>query len=413
MPEEARVLARVKLGETARGIDVAQLKKNQRHKLAAETFEGVAQRYLSERGKNNKSWPETRRLLEHDAIPVLASKPMAAITRGDIMALIDRTERRAPAVARALFAQLRPLFKWALDRQIIESNPIAGAKAPRAPSNRERTLDGNELRACWRGTASLGFPFSPIYRLLLLTGQRREEVAGMRWDEIDLEKGIWRLPSKGEFQPQRTKNGKEHVIDLSPQALAILEALRTEPRGLVFITTGKKPASFAKSLLLKRHAFRHESEIRLLFLGDPKDYLDGRYGYKVDPHDLVTQIMADPNRDRKYWLRDQEAIRKATNFVHEIKRSKIYDPPEWDSAIYHSATAVMTRSQSPSRWRSNRWMERFSLHLYAPLSPGQAGKSHSCWKRPCPQSRELRNYIKDQKPSPRRARRGSRAGHTH
>lgn len=88
---------------------------------------------------------------------------------------------------------------------------------------------------------------------------------------------------------------------------------------------------FADALLLKRHAFRHESEVRLLYFGDAATFDDkGLYRYEVDPHAMITQIMADPNRDRANWLTDKAAIAKATGFAGEIKRSKIYDAPEWD-----------------------------------------------------------------------------------
>lgn len=88
---------------------------------------------------------------------------------------------------------------------------------------------------------------------------------------------------------------------------------------------------FAEALLLKRHAFRHESEVRLLYFGDAATFDDkGLYRYEVDPHAMITQIMADPNRDRANWLTDKAAIAKATGFAGEIKRSKIYDAPEWD-----------------------------------------------------------------------------------
>lgn len=88
---------------------------------------------------------------------------------------------------------------------------------------------------------------------------------------------------------------------------------------------------FAEALLLKRHAFRHESEVRLLYFGDAATFDDkGLYRYEVDPHAMITQIMADPNRDRANWLTDKAAIAKATGFAGEIKRSKIYDAPERD-----------------------------------------------------------------------------------
>jgi len=88
---------------------------------------------------------------------------------------------------------------------------------------------------------------------------------------------------------------------------------------------------FAEALLLKRHAFRHESEVRLLYFGDAATFDDkGLCRYEVDPHVMITQIMADPNRDRANWLTDKAAIAKATGFAGEIKRSKIYDAPEWN-----------------------------------------------------------------------------------
>ncbi|MEN6542221.1 hypothetical protein [Parvibaculum sp.] len=95
------------------------------------------------------------------------------------------------------------------------------------------------------------------------------------------------------------------------------------------------PRRFAEGLLLKRHAFQHESEVRLLYFGDAKDYdANGLYRYAVDPHEMITQIMADPNRDRANWLADKAVLQQATGFTGEIKRSKIYDPPEWDAPSF-------------------------------------------------------------------------------
>ena len=96
---------------------------------------------------------------------------------------------------------------------------------------------------------------------------------------------------------------------------------------------------FAQSLLLKRRAFIHESEVRLIYFGDAKDCDDRLYRYQVEPHGMVTQIMADPNRDRAGWKADRAMIAAATGFQGEIKRSKIYDPPEWDAPKYVSDVA--------------------------------------------------------------------------
>ncbi|MBZ6380089.1 hypothetical protein B5C34_14560 [Pacificimonas flava] len=97
------------------------------------------------------------------------------------------------------------------------------------------------------------------------------------------------------------------------------------------------PSAFAKSLLLKRHAFRHEREVRLLYFREPQDQNnDSLHHYQVDPHAMITQIMADPNRDRREWERDKAAIATATEFKGKIKRSKIYDAPDWNPPSYSS-----------------------------------------------------------------------------
>jgi len=98
-----------------------------------------------------------------------------------------------------------------------------------------------------------------------------------------------------------------------------------------------RPQRFAESLLLKRRAFKHESEVRLLYFGDAKFYAaNGLYRYAVDPHAMITQIMADPNRDRASWRADKADLARVTGFTGEIKRSKIYDPPEWEPPVFRN-----------------------------------------------------------------------------
>lgn len=89
---------------------------------------------------------------------------------------------------------------------------------------------------------------------------------------------------------------------------------------------------FAQNLLLKRRSFKHESEVRLIHFGDARKYdAKGLYRYRVDPHQMITQIMADPNRDRTNWWKDKRQLQTATGYSGEFKRSKIYDPPDWDT----------------------------------------------------------------------------------
>jgi integrase len=114
---------------------------------------------------------------------------------------------------------------------------------PKPAPRRKRTLDHEELRAFWAVVSEFDWPFGPFYRLLLLTGARREEVAGMRRSEVFFDRKVWHLPSAEEFQPQRTKNGQEHIIDLSPQTISVLESLPRLQGDFVFSTTGRTPIS--------------------------------------------------------------------------------------------------------------------------------------------------------------------------
>jgi integrase len=146
-------------------------------------------------------------------------------------------------------ARLRTLFNWAVDREIIAVSPVARMKRPTVEKERSRTLSDEEVSLFWLGCDRLAWPFGPICKFLLLTGQRRTEVAGMRWSEINLEKRLWTIPR------ERAKNDREHVVHLSDLAVEIIEALprftkiRNDAEGkgtevgLVFTTTGETHVS--------------------------------------------------------------------------------------------------------------------------------------------------------------------------
>ena len=128
---------------------------------------------------------------------------------------------------------------------------MTGLRAPKPADARERTLEDQEIKAFWQAASDASWPFASIYRLLLLTGARREEVAGMRWSELDLDAGVWMLPGS------RTKNSRDHRIPLAPQAIALLDRLAIaaieaglgyKDGDLVFSTTGhSSPSGFSKA----------------------------------------------------------------------------------------------------------------------------------------------------------------------
>jgi integrase len=163
-------------------------------------------------------------------------RPIASITQADIQAWHDgHLARGKEGAANSYLIHLRAVFRWAKQRGIIAVNPAAAVTAGGAHGSRDRVLSYDELVAIWRATGS-DHPFHAIVRLLLLTGQRREEVGGMDWSEIDLEAGLWALPAI------RAKNRRQHVVPLSAPALAILAA-RPSRSGLIFPNRYHKPYS--------------------------------------------------------------------------------------------------------------------------------------------------------------------------
>jgi integrase len=117
---------------------------------------------------------------------------------------------------------------------ILDQSPAEGVPLPTKEVARDRVLDDSELTQAILAARNIGGPYGAIVELLALTGQRREEVACLHWEELDLAQRIWTIPKA------RTKNGKAHIVHLSRQALAVLK--RADQRGpLVFTLLGIKP----------------------------------------------------------------------------------------------------------------------------------------------------------------------------
>ena len=145
-----------------------------------------------------------------DVSGLFGKRPIREITRRDIAKLLDDiVDRGSLSHANHVLAYFRAMLNWAVDREMIPDNPVARMKAPSTAVTRDRALDDDEIRLFWGACEGLGWPFGPLLKLLLLTGQRRGEVAGVCWSEIDLDKQTWTLPR------ERAKNDKEHTVHLS------------------------------------------------------------------------------------------------------------------------------------------------------------------------------------------------------
>jgi integrase len=141
-----------------------------------------------------------------------------------------------PYRANRALSALKKLMNWALDRGMIDVNPIAGLRPPHRERTRKHVLPDEDLAALLSAADAEGYPFGDAVKLLILTGQRRSEVAEMRWSEIDLERAVWTIP------PARSKNGQSHDVPLSTSVVSLLRSLpRFLSSDFVFTTTGRVP----------------------------------------------------------------------------------------------------------------------------------------------------------------------------
>jgi integrase len=242
--DEARRLAREAMQRAASGEHPTEAKKRRQHeaeKAAASTFRAAAERYVERYAKKQtreSTWKEVERQLRVDVFPYWANRPIASISQEDVVKLLERIEDRgSPVQANRQRARLHTLFRWAVKQKLIATNPVSNVDKVIKEAARDRVLTDDEIVAFWTGCDKLGWPFGALYELLLLTAQRRTEVAGMTWDELDLERRTWTIPR------ERAKNDRAHEVHLSDLAVEIIENLPRQDTPLVFSTTGSTHVS--------------------------------------------------------------------------------------------------------------------------------------------------------------------------
>jgi integrase len=312
--DEARKRAGASMGKAHDGVNPveirreAQAEEKARAGAAALTFAEVTERFLREHIERNSApryAAEVRRIIEHNALPRWGVRPIREIAKHDVNELLDlkaaRRERKrkgakggAAIEANRTLTLLRTLFRWAVDMDLVAVDPTAGVRRRIKEKARDRALNDDEIRLFWDACDKIGWPFGPLFKTLLLTAQRRDEVGGMRWAELDLDNRAWVIPR------QRTKSDRAHVVHLSGLATETIEAL-PKTGDIVFSSTGATPVSGfsrAKARLdrLMTAQLREES-------GDPEAGIGewilhdlrrtattGMAGLKIAPH-VVDKIL--------------------------------------------------------------------------------------------------------------------------
>lgn len=246
-PDQARAIAKQLSARIAAGADPAEDRRRQKSETTSLAFTAYSEKFISEYLCSNwRRVDDASALIRRYAQPALGDRSISVISKSDIHATLDRT-RGKTATKRNLFAVLRKLFAWAVERGDLSISPVSGLTAPPAVKARDRVLNEFELRLVWLAAQKLPPPFTAFFQALVLTGQRRQEVAGLKWQELNRAERIWVLPR------ERSKNGISHIVPLSSTMVEIIDSITTEGNswptdGFVFTTTGRSPISgFSKA----------------------------------------------------------------------------------------------------------------------------------------------------------------------
>jgi integrase len=252
--ESARSAAKGILGDVAKGNDVASDRAAARKKKAEEaaaakmTLEKLIQEWESlGLGNARKSHRVNAPRAIRNAFAKELKEPASTLPRRRAVEVLDAiVESGRPTMAARTLAYGRACYSWGKKRGKVDANPFAGLPISTASVSRDRVLSNFEVSVIWKAAPRLGWPFGPLFQILLLSVQRRDEVAGMRWSELSADLTIWTIPK------ERAKNRRSHIVHLAPAAVALLEKAprflikedgEEKQSDFVFTTTGKTPAS--------------------------------------------------------------------------------------------------------------------------------------------------------------------------
>lgn len=229
--QQARAKAYAALSELEGGRDPSgDAAKVENFAAAVDAFvEGYCKRY-----NRPSTAAETERLLRVHFVSVWRRRTVDSIAKRDVAAALEPVMRRgSPMSARHAFAAIRKMFNWMVEQGTIEASPCLGMKPPAKAGNRDRVLSDAELGSIWMHAAAIGYPFGTIAQILLLTAQRRGEVAAMQWADIDTKGAVWMIPG------EQTKNGKPHAVPLGPKVMALLNDVPRTTSLYLFPARGK------------------------------------------------------------------------------------------------------------------------------------------------------------------------------
>ena len=244
----AREKAREALRLASEGRDPMVLRQETVAQRITNSMESVVERFIELYAKpTTVDWHRTQRVLELYVLSEWKQRPITDVRRSDAHDLLDTLIKEGrTGIAREVRKHLSRVFNWAADREIISANPLAGMARRDLRSDKEagRALADWELCAIWKAAGQMEYPFGPMYKMLMLTGQRLREIDEASRPEISEQDKLLEIPRA------RYKGRRDHVVPLVPHIWEIVETLPRWNKGdFLFTTTaGDCPVSgFSKA----------------------------------------------------------------------------------------------------------------------------------------------------------------------
>ncbi len=221
------------------GRDPAEEKKQSRRRLVVDRVDDLVETFIREHVAKIGTNRRITNLLRRDVIAHWGTKSIHEIKKRDVSDLVSLIGQRNDHASHRLLKTLKTFFRWCVGRAVIDFSPAEGISSPYREVSRDRVLTDQELAAVIIAARRMPPPYGRIVQFLALTGQRREEVAQLKWDELDENARSWTIPGS------RTKNKRVHIVHLSDPAWKVIEACSGQP--YVFGTaTGKRFQRFGK-----------------------------------------------------------------------------------------------------------------------------------------------------------------------
>jgi integrase len=199
------------------GRDPAEEKKQSRRRIVVDRVDDLVEAFIREHVAKICTHRRTTSLLRRDVIPYWGAKSIHEIKKRDVSDLITLIAQRNAHASHKLLKTLRTFFRWCVGRAVIDFSPAEGISSTYREVSRDRVLTDQELAAVILAARQMTPPYGQIVEFLALTGQRREEVAQLKWEELDEKTRTWTVPGS------RTKNKKANIVHLSEPAWKIVE----------------------------------------------------------------------------------------------------------------------------------------------------------------------------------------------